>query len=119
RNGSRTKRGTIMTISGDKTRVAVEASRFASNPGGITVGERASLTVSGSQFKDNGISSPQGNLNLGLIQVRGGGLAKLADDTFDSNAQGVVATNGGVIEIDKCHFDGTGLQTRGRLISVY
>jgi len=116
RNGARTSRGAIMAISGDKTQVTAEGCRFASNPSGIIVGEGGSLLISNSQFKDNGTSSVQGNSAPGLIQVRSAGQAKLQNDTFETNAQGVVATNGGIVEVEKCRFDGTGLQTRGELI---
>jgi hypothetical protein len=52
-----------------------------------------------------------------LIQVRSGGTAKLDNATFETNAQGIVATNGGALELNKCKFDGTGLQTRGELVA--
>lgn len=116
RNGARTSRGAVIRISGDKAAVTAEDCRFASNPGGLTVGEGGSLVISNSQFKDNGTSSVQGNSTPGLIQVRSGGQAKLQDSTFETNGQGIVATNGGALEVEKCRFDGTGLQTRGELI---
>jgi hypothetical protein len=116
RDGARTGRGAIMTIAGDKTRVTIDDCRFSSNPSGIVAGESASLAVTNSKFKDNGVSSAQGNWILGLIQVRSGATAQLEGDSFESNAQGIVATNGGTLEINKCRFDGNGLQTRGQLI---
>ncbi|HJT82281.1 MAG TPA: right-handed parallel beta-helix repeat-containing protein [Chthoniobacterales bacterium] len=117
RNGARTGRGAIMTVSGDKTNVTIQDCRFGSNPSGITVGEGGSITISNSQFKDNGISSTQGNSSPGLIQVRSAGIAKLDNDTFEANSQGIVATNGGTLELNKCRFDGNGLQTRGELVA--
>lgn len=116
RNGARTGRGAIMAIAGDKVQVIADDCRFSSNPSGIIVADGASLLGSNCQFKDNGISSVQGNSALGLIQVRSGGKATLQADTFEANSQGLVATNGGTMEIEKCRFDGTGLQTRGELI---
>lgn len=117
RNGVRTGRGGIMTVSGDKAGATIQDCRFASNPSGIAVGEGGTITISNSQFKDNGISSTQGNSSPGLIQVRTAGTAKLDNTTFETNAQGVVAANGGVLELTKCRFDGTGLQTRGELVA--
>jgi hypothetical protein len=116
RNGARSGRGAIIALTGDKTRIDADQCRFASNPAGIDTADAASLALTNSLFKDNGISSVQGNSAGGLLQVKGSAFAKLEGDTFESNGQGVVATNGGKIEIDKCRFSGNGLQTRGELI---
>src|SRR4029077_15850701 len=104
RVGARTGRGAIITLSGDKTRVDADQCRFASNPGGIDAADAASLAIMNSSFNDNGLSSVQSNWTGGLVQVRSAAAATLEGDTFESNGQGVIATNGGTVEIDKCRF---------------
>ena len=117
RNGARNGRGAILAITGDKTRATAEDCRFSSNPAGISVDEAASIGLTNNVFKDNGVSSAQGNWIVGLVQVRTAAKATFNGDTFETNAQGISATSGGIVEIDKCRFNGNGLQTqRGQMI---
>jgi hypothetical protein len=117
RNGANNGRGAIIALIGEKTSLTADDCRFVSNPAGINLAETASLIVTNSSFKNNGVNSSQGNLSAGLIQVRSTATAKLEGDTFESNSQGINATNGGIVEIDKCRFTGNGLQTRGELVA--
>jgi parallel beta helix pectate lyase-like protein len=117
RNGAHNGRGAIIALIGEKTSLTADDCRFTSNPAGLNLAETASLVVTNSSFKNNGVNSSQGNLSAGLIQVRSAATAKLEGDTFESNSQGINATNGGIVEIDKCRFTSNGLQTRGELVA--
>ena len=106
--------GAIITINGAKTEVTADDCHFTNNNSAIVASDGASLTVTNSSFKDNGASARTG---IGLIAVRGAAHATLTNDTFQSNNYGVLVLEKGVLEMQKCNFDGTGFRQTQQVVA--
>ena len=89
--------------------MTAEDCHFTNNTAGIRALDGATLTISSSSFKENGITPREGAM-LGLVVLFNGAKGSIANSTFDSNKQGVTAVNGSKLQIDKCQFSGNGIQ---------
>ena len=107
RNGSEGK-GSIITVSGAKASLTAEDCHFTNNTAGIRALDGATVAISKSSFKDNGIT-PQEGAYLGLVVLFNGAQGTLANSTFESNRQGVAVVDS-KLEIEKCQFAGGGIE---------
>jgi hypothetical protein len=99
--------GAIMQLTGDKTQLTADDCHFTNNDGGISVQDNASISLTNSSFKENGASARG---IVGLIVVRTSGHVALTNDTFESNRSGVLVTDGGKLEVEKCNFNQNGFR---------
>ncbi len=99
--------GAIISMAGEKTQLTGDDCHFTNNEVGIVVENNASLTLTNTSFKENGASSRG---VVGLLIVRTSGHARLTNDSFESNRSGVLITNGGHLEMEKCNFNQNGLR---------
>jgi hypothetical protein len=99
--------GAIVALAGEKTQLSGDDCHFTNNDVGIVVENNASLALTNSSFKENGASS-QGV--VGLLIVRTSGHASLTNDIFESNRSGVLVTDGGKVEVEKCNFNQNGFR---------
>ncbi len=108
RNGGEGKGG-IASLSAAPASLTAEDCHFTNNTAGIRALDGATLTISGSSFKENGITPREGAM-LGLVVLFNGAKGSIANSTFESNKQGVAAINGSKLQVDKCQFSGNGVQ---------
>ena len=109
RDGGEQAKGAIMIVGGDKSSITADDCHFTSNPAGIFAADGGTLTITNSPFKSNGFTPARGSSPSGLISVKGA-RATLTGDSFDSNQQGVTIYEAGVLEMQKCNFNGNGLR---------
>lgn len=107
RNGGE-GRGGIASLTAAPASLTAEDCHFTNNTAGIRALDGATLTISGSSFKENGITPREGAM-LGLVVLFNGAKGSIANSTFDSNKQGVTAVNGSRLQVDKCQFSGNGI----------
>lgn len=110
RDGGSNGGGTIFALNGEGTVLTADACHFLNNVAGLLVANRASATITKSQFRENAAGAEGGV--LGLVSVRDGGQIRLTNDGFESNRQGVAVNDGGTVEITQCNFVGNGLEQR-------
>jgi hypothetical protein len=109
RNGGGEGKGAIASLTAAPASLTAEDCHFTGNTAGIRALDGSAITISGSSFKDNGIT-PQEGAQLGLIVLFNGAKGSIANCTFDSNKQGVTAVNGSKLQLDKCQFTGGGIR---------
>ena len=109
RNGGGEGKGAIASLAAAPASLTAEDCHFTGNTSGIRALDGSAITISGSTFKDNGIT-PQEGAQLGLIVLFNSAKGSIANCTFDSNKQGVTAVNGSKLQIDRCQFTGGGIQ---------
>ena len=110
RDGGNNGGGTIFALNGEGTVLTADACHFDHNAAGLLVANRASATITESQFRENA-AGVEGGIP-GLVSVRDGGQIRLTNDGFESNRQGVAVNEGGQAEITQCNFAGNGLEQR-------
>ncbi len=103
--------GTAATISltGAKTSLTAKDCHFTNNSAGIRVLDGATVAISKSSFKNNGVT-PTAGTQLGLVVLFNKARGTIAESTFESNQQGVSCVNGSRLEIEKCQFAGGGIE---------
>ena len=112
-NGVNDSNGAIMMLEGAQTQVTADDCHFTNNAGGIMAEGNASLAITNSPFKNNGESRTG---SFGLVAIRNAH-ASLTDVTFESNRFGVSVTEKGVLEMQKCNFDGTGYRQSRQVVA--
>jgi hypothetical protein len=110
RDGGTDGGGSVLALTGEGTVATADDCHFNSNTAGLLVTQQASLTITKTWFENNAAGIEGGV--LGLISVRNGAHATLTTNTFESNRQGVVVTDGGSVEMLQCKLDRNGLDNR-------
>jgi hypothetical protein len=111
--------GVTIGAAGGRVSVKLDASQFTDNTATILADEGATLHITGSTFRNNGVTGETGNTSLGVICTQNGAKTFLKDDTFDDNKQGLVAIKAGNLTLENVKMHQTGLITDNQTIKSY
>ena len=111
--------GLVLNVVGGRVSVKLDACQFTGNTVAVLVDEGAFLELTGSAFRNNGVTGEEGNSSLGAICAQAGGRLSLKDDTFEDNKQGLVALNGGSLTIERVQMRRIGLITNNEKLRSY
>ena len=108
--------GAGCTVEAYGGRAQAEASRcqFQENVATAWADESGTLNIKDSTFEGNGLTGDAKFAGRGLVCSVNSGTATISNCAFDRNKQGVVATNGGKMQIVGCKFDANGLITQNQ-----
>lgn len=111
RDGGAEARGSVISLTSEKTTLQADDCHFTANPGGIIATAGATFVIGNSSFSGNGIA-PQAGSPQGLIALAGGASGKVRNCNFESNQQGCVVRDGSRLKVERCQFTATGQPMR-------
>lgn len=103
--------GLVLGVVGGRASLNLEASQFEGNAGTIIADEGATLQLTGSTFRNNGVTGEGQNFSSGMISAQHGSRVSLKDDLFEENRQGLVALTGSSLTLEGIQMRRTGLVT--------
>ncbi len=111
--------GLTIGVVGGRTSVTLTGCQFNDNTATILADESATFRVSGTAFRNNGVTGETGNSSLGVICAQNGAKTYLKSDTFDDNKQGLVAIKSGNLILEDVQMHRTGLATDNENLKGY
>ncbi len=111
--------GLVMGAVGGRVSVTLDTCEFSGNSAPILVDEGASLQVTGSAFRNNGVTGEEGNSSVGVICAQTGAKVSLKDDIFEDNKQGLVALKAGSLRLERVQMRRTGLITNNQKLRSF
>ncbi len=111
--------GLTLGVVGGRASLTLDACQFDGNTATIMVDEGGTLHLTGSNFRNNGVTGEQGNTSLGMICAQHGSSVSLKDDVFEDNRQGLVALGGSSLLLERSQMHRTGLLTENQQLRSY
>jgi Right handed beta helix region len=111
--------GLVVGVVGGRVSVKLDTCQFSGNTAATLVDEGASLQVTGSAFRNNGVTGEEGNSSVGVICAQTGAKVYLKDDTFEDNKQGLVALKAGSLSLERVQIRRTGLITNNQKLRAF
>jgi len=113
-NGTADGSGCTVDAYGGNAQLVATSCQFLQNAATAFADESGTLNLTDSTFEGNGSTGEAKFAGRGLVCSVNSGAAVLSNCQFNRNKQGIVATNGGKMQIAGCKFDGNGLITQNQ-----
>jgi len=113
-NGTADGGGCTVEAYGGHAQVEASACQFQENVATAWANESGTLNITDSTFEGNGLTGDAKFAGRGLVCSVSSGTVTISNCAFNGNKQGVVATNGGKMQIVGCKFDSNGLITQNQ-----
>jgi hypothetical protein len=118
RNGKPNGDGNTAVATGSQASLTIDQCMFRGNMAPIYCFEGASLKVSNTQFQGNGITGEGTVNNGGLIVSQTGGNVLVEACALNENKQGLIAKEGGKMQVLNCRFQKNGASTQNEQLKV-
>ena len=111
--------GLTLGVIGGRASLTLDSCQFEANTATISADEGATLHLTGSTFRNNGVTGEGQNSSLGMICAQHGAKVFLKDDSFEENRQGLVALGGSNLTLERVRMQHTGLVTDNQKLRAY
>ncbi len=99
--------------------LTLDACQFDGNTATIMADEGGTLHLTGSTFRNNGVTGEGENTSWGMICAQHGSRVSLKDNVFEDNRQGLVALAGSSLLLERAQMRRTGLVTENQKLKSY
>jgi Right handed beta helix region len=99
--------------------LTLDACQFDGNTATIMADEGGTLHLTGSTFRNNGVTGEGENTSWGMICAQHGSRVSLKDNVFEDNRQGLVALSGSSLLLERAQMRQTGLVTENQKLKSY
>ncbi len=111
--------GLTLGAVGGRVSLTLDACQFDGNTATMMADEGGTMHLTGSAFRNNGVTGEGQNSSLGMICAQHGSRISLKDDVFENNRQGLVALGGSSLVLERSQMRHTGLVTDNQKLRSY
>ena len=111
--------GLTLGVVGGRASLTLDACQFDGNTATIMADEGGTLHLTGSTFRNNGVTGEGENTSSGMICAQHGSRVSLKDSVFEDNRQGLVAVGGSSFLLERAQMRRTGLVTENQKLRSY
>ena len=111
--------GLTLGVVGGRASLTLDACQFDGNTATIMADEGGTLHLTGSTFRNNGVTGEGENTSWGMICAQHGSRVSLKDNVFEDNRQGLVALSGSSLLLERAQMRRTGLVTENQKLKSY
>lgn len=111
--------GLTLGVVGGRASLTLDACQFDGNTATIMADEGGTLHLTGSTFRNNGVTGEGENTSSGMICAQHGSRVSLKDIVFEDNRQGLVAVGGSSFLLERAQMRRTGLVTENQKLRSY
>ena len=111
--------GLTLGVVGGRASLTLDACQFDGNTATIMADEGGTLHLTGSTFRNNGVTGEGENSSMGMICAQHGSRVSLKDNVFEDNRQGLVALGGSSLLLERAQMRRTRLVTENQKLKSY